>query len=744
MKRPQPSLLYAVAFLAVALLLSGSDNILAQTAVPANEDRKDELWQRIRVAIGNKAYEEGLHTVDSAIALASGSEDLAWLARLYNAEGVLYKRKRNLKKALASYQLSLQYKRQLADTLEIAKTLQNIGNVYRQLNRSDSAIFYYERSLVLKTGRADQQSLANTRLNLGNYYFDLGQLDAAINQYKQVRTIAGQIDSQELLAKSLNNLGNAYQGKGYFGLSNDYYHGALQLYNELKLPEFAGNTLLNIAVGFVKLENYEEADTYFLKARALFEETGQAAPLQLIAVNRADIRLYESRPKEALDLLLPIFKATQQSDLESLYGNSCLGIGRSYMQMGSFDEAASYLQRAVNFYQNSQNLLMQGRSYNNLAIMYQLQGKYDKAVNTYQLARSIAEELGALDLLTEAIEGISEAYELNKQQDSALVYSRRYQLLKDSLFDGLKTQQVFELKEKYEATEKEEKISLLEMEYRLSQLENERNTALLSSERSKRRLYLVGGAGLLIVLCGFFIYYRQRLTISNIRAEEARQQHDKAINELISSQEMQTLEAMVAGKDSERKRIATELHDHFGSLLATVKMNLNAAKQSPAMVEQANELVSQACDDIRQLAHQLNLGISHDFGLLAALEQLALTLSQSGRVQVSFTENMCEELLYPELEIPLYRMVQELVSNVLKHANASQLSIQLTCFQELVSVIVTDDGDGFDVTLAEAKSEGMGIGSLYNRVGELDGEMKIDSSPGNGTTVLIDIPVKDQ
>lgn len=104
---------------------------------------------------------------------------------------------------------------------------------------------------------------------------------------------------------------------------------------------------------------------------------------------------------------------------------------------------------------------------------------------------------------------------------------------------------------------------------------------------------------------------------------------------------------------------------------------------------------------------------------------------------------MCDDLLNPRLEIPIYRMIQEIVSNTLKHAQASKISIQLTCFQELVSIIVTDNGIGFDVKEGSEIYFGIGLKGLIRRVGDINGEIQIDSQPNNGTTVLIDIPLID-
>lgn len=633
----RPEKLFLIAFISlskVALIASPSSNEFASLQ-QKNDSVSIRLWEEIKESVQQNETSEGLRLTDTAISIAEKYQDLRQLALLYNAQGILYKKQEKFLKSLEAYGQSLIYKRSLGDTLEIAKTLQNIGNVYRQMNMPDSAISYFETSLQFKQRTANSLSQAKTRLNLGNYYFDLGEMSLAIAQYKETLLLIEKSNDVTLRANTLNNLGNCYQNLGLYSLSNSYYFGALQLYNSLENMNQASNTLYNIAITYVKLKNYEEAFGFFSKAKEIYKTIQYNNGIQLVDINFADIYLFQNKPEKALIILKSILKEDDANLSKEILSSIYLGLGRAYTQLSQFELATSNLNLSIALKSEIKDNLGLGRAYNNMAIMYFMSSNYEGALSTYFKVQSIATSSQALELMSASTLGISEVYEVTGKLDSSYFYFKRYKTLKDSLFSIEKSKQIIALREKYEADRKDERISSLEYEYKLSEIQNERNVALLSQQKSEQKLYLIGGFALMLVLVALFILYRQRLTISQIKVAEELKRHKEEVNDLINIQEKKALEAMVEGKDIERKRIANELHDHFGSLMATVKMNLNSIENLEIpVVQNSTVLISQMCDDIRNLAHELNVGISADFGLLAAIKELTGILNQSGRIEV--------------------------------------------------------------------------------------------------------------
>ena len=155
------------------------------------------------------------------------------------------------------------------------------------------------------------------------------------------------------------------------------------------------------------------------------------------------------------------------------------------------------------------------------------------------------------------------------------------------------------------------------------------------------------------------------------------------------------MEALLKGRDQERNRIAADLHDRVGSLLATARLHLSAVGEEPVQhLPKATHLLDEACTEVRQLSHQMAGGLLEAFGLQAAVEQLLQAIAETGALQVEWHYAVSVQALSTDGEIALYRVLQELLSNVIRHAGASHVAVQLQELGEEVQLMVEDDGGG--------------------------------------------------
>lgn len=218
----------------------------------------------------------------------------------------------------------------------------------------------------------------------------------------------------------------------------------------------------------------------------------------------------------------------------------------------------------------------------------------------------------------------------------------------------------------------------------------------------------------------------------------------RQIEVLLQQQELKSAYAILQGQEQERKRIAEDLHDRLGSRLAAVKLHLHAYKNKSNATDEffstAENLLDGAVEEVREISHNMVSGVLSKFGLVAALQDLRQTLERSNAIKVDLHTWHLAERLNLNVEINLYRIVQELISNVLKHANASEITIQLNRYESQLLLTIEDNGTGFDIAEANAK-RGMGLKNLHSRVYALEGKINIDSGQGNGTTVTIEIPI---
>jgi len=204
------------------------------------------------------------------------------------------------------------------------------------------------------------------------------------------------------------------------------------------------------------------------------------------------------------------------------------------------------------------------------------------------------------------------------------------------------------------------------------------------------------------------------------------------------------LRRVVRAQEQERRHLARELHDETGQALTSILLGLRAAEDAPDPASQREavhglrELVVTTLQDVRRLAVELRPTALDDFGLVPALGRLAESFREGSGVDLEVESRLGEERLPGEVETAVYRIVQEALTNVLKHSGAAHVSILLTRKNESVSIVIEDDGRGFRPD--ETDHSGLGLAGMRERVNLLDGTLAIESSPGKGTTLVVSVP----
>ncbi|TML91318.1 MAG: GAF domain-containing sensor histidine kinase [Actinobacteria bacterium] len=205
------------------------------------------------------------------------------------------------------------------------------------------------------------------------------------------------------------------------------------------------------------------------------------------------------------------------------------------------------------------------------------------------------------------------------------------------------------------------------------------------------------------------------------------------------------LRRVVDAQERERRRLARELHDETGQALTSILLGLRSLEEVVQGDEpreataKLRELVVATLQDVRQLAVELRPKVLDDFGLVPALERLTETFGAQTRIDVQFEPGLADERLPGEVETALYRIVQESLTNVVKHAQAAHVSVLLTRRGGSVAAVIEDDGRGFEPGEADG---GFGLEGMRERIQLLDGTLTIESAPGGGTTLVAEVPVR--
>ena len=250
--------------------------------------------------------------------------------------------------------------------------------------------------------------------------------------------------------------------------------------------------------------------------------------------------------------------------------------------------------------------------------------------------------------------------------------------------------------------------------------------------------FLLGTTVMILMAFGIviFIYLYQRKLIK-------KNQENQQIENLLQQQEMKTAYALMEGQDTERKRIAAELHDNLGSILVTLNMYADALSKRTKPEEildiatRISKTTGTANQLVRELSHSLDSGILKHFGLESAINQLFEAVNMSKRMKAQCSLSI-EAKMTNELSIELYRIIQELLNNALKHSKGTLVRLDLSAQETGINIIFEDNGVGFDTHIS---SSGLGLGNIKNRVERLSGVLQIASASGKGTTFIADIPI---
>jgi signal transduction histidine kinase len=331
----------------------------------------------------------------------------------------------------------------------------------------------------------------------------------------------------------------------------------------------------------------------------------------------------------------------------------------------------------------------------------------------------------------------AEAYEKLNDYASALQVMKAYTMFNDSLSDESKGGSIQQMLIKNKE---------LEQEGKLRALDTERNLTALKSRIPFVVSYalLIGAVIMLIVTYLIIRSYQERLNANQIITKQNEEINQRKINELESNLKIETMSSMLQGQEVERERIARDLHDSLGGLLSTVKLHFDAIQaKNPSITAQkeytkAYDLLDTACKEVRTISNNMQPGALLKMGFVPAINDLINRIESEDTPHIEFIHYGALHDLPLNFTLHLYRIVQELLYNCIKHAQAREILIQVIRNEEDLEIMVEDDGRGYD---PHEVKKGMGTENVSARVNFLKGEISIHSEIGVGTTTSITIPI---
>lgn len=422
-------------------------------------------------------------------------------------------------------------------------------------------------------------------------------------------------------------------------------------------------------------------------------------------------------------------KAYELATKHKLYPySSLLNIGILYLRGNEIDTAYILLKRIVE--QRSEVKKSDFiKCSNALAEIYIKKRSFSKAEQMLKNTLTIAYDNKYSDLVQETYHMLSWLKKETGYYKEAINYFDIYDSLKDLTLNKEIAEQSSRLEISYQTAQKDKAIASQQL------------TILRQQSNLKKYLVLILTCLLFMSGLMFLAYnYRKRSRSRKIALQEFIKDQDR-INVIKQQEsELKLLKAGIEGQEMERARLARELHDGIGGMLAAVKMNLSleSAEGKDGKFKKVMELIELTADEIRKTSHNLMPDALIRTGLENALESYCNGLSNDGKLDIMLDFQGGPFDLNNASELMVYRVVQELVQNTIKHANASELDILIKLLQDKFSIIVEDNGVGFDV---QELNSGLGMKNLEFRVNAMNGNLNIQSRVGIGTTIHIDFEI---
>lgn len=362
--------------------------------------------------------------------------------------------------------------------------------------------------------------------------------------------------------------------------------------------------------------------------------------------------------------------------------------------------------------------------------LYTRADESDKALR--ELKKLISDATTSDQVLHNAYTGLIENYEKVGNMDSAYRYAVLFQAFQERRYQQNLADQIAAYEVRFQTQEKDKAIAQQELTIQQNLL--------------RQRSLWAAMLGLGLIALFTWIYYRKKLSYQHRIRLKDMELNQKRIEELEHRNKLLSLHSMIEGQEAERLRIAQDLHDGLGGLLTTVKAHFSAIQremeslQSIRVFDQTNHLIDEACQEVRRIAHGMVPHSIQISGLLGAVEELVDAIRLQGIACDLEVHHFPEGKLNEQKAAMIYRIIQELTQNALKHSEAKRIHIQLLGHGDQLHIMVEDDGHGFDLDGAD-RQKGLGLKSIDSRIKYLGGNIQFDSSAQHGTVVNMEIPL---
>lgn len=604
--------------------------------------------------------------------------------------------------------------------IELAEDLEE----YEKMTDKSIRVFYYinniqnnkKQALTLIEKVQEYEDQIKDSFLLGNIYLKKAgayygnNFEKAITNYSIAIEKFGKKDSVDIAdAYLFRAQAKSYAGD-FVGAINDY-EIAGKYYEELDNDEYLIYAKSGIAIIF-------SMNNFFDKAKQMREEVIDFAKqknMSSIVVNELINQSIDFRKQGLYDLQKEILlEANEINSKEGVYDvwNDIVingSLTRLYTQSHDVKKASEQFKKIEPLKDKITDVDYILAFYHMAKANYLFVNKqYNEAINTLNLSIETFRKVKDKDSEVLLKEHLVEFYEKTNQKEEAFNAQKEFLRLKDSMFDVQKTNALSYYQTLYETEKKEREIV-------------EKNASIVILEKDnkeKMRLLFFSTTGLILLFSSIFLY-RNRLHLKK----------EKELQESFSQQ-------LLSSQEEERKRISKDLHDGLGQSLLLIKNKIALNGD-----DNTKNMFNDAIEEVRTISRALHPFQLERFGITKAIQNVINEFDESNDIFISSEIDDIASILSPEKEVNLYRIVQESISNIIKHSEAEAARVEIQKKPKYIHIWIKDNGKGFDFSEKHNDFKSLGLKTLRERTKFLKGTMKVDSEKSKGTTLEFIIPI---
>ncbi|MBN8856130.1 MAG: sensor histidine kinase [Sphingobacteriales bacterium] len=581
--------------------------------------------------------------------------------------------------------------------------------------------FASEKKLYYQLGRVyqNQSFLFNSA---ANYEQALASLDHAIENYKK----SGHPKAKLWEANAYNDKANSLKAKNEFQQAIEYYLKSISVIEEHKLPGGLVGKYTNLSTVFGDINEDDKQTEYAHKAVTAAKNGGSRQDrfmAYFILANAYSKQDSNRSAKMALDSSKIHFAEEDNVDNIDILLSYHLVSAQVFKKLAQLDSALYFLQKAYDISKAYNYSYGKAESELQMGAITIMKKNYVAAEKYLLSGIKEAESVNYYGMLNDGYKYLSDVYAVTGRYKEAYEYFQKHKQVNDSVVNMESKKYGKELEKKYETAKKDAQLLVQHSEI---------------ERKSKLNYILITGAVMLLAI--------SLLLHRNYRQKQKLQQ--QRINELETEKQLTAVEAVLKGEEQERTRLSKDLHDGLGGMLSgikysfqTMKGNLVMTSENAQVFERSMDMLDSSIKEMRRVAHNMMPEALVKFGLDIALQDFCQGINQSGALQVNYQSIGIDKVdIEQTTAITIYRIVQELINNTMKHASAKTAIIQLSAIDNGIGITVEDDGKGFNPAILE-RSGGMGWSNIRSRIEYLKGKVDVQSERGKGASVHIELNV---